>query len=112
MIKDDRLPLKEKFLEYYRKMPIKKYAGYSIGKSEDTISRWEAEDADFADSINAAKAQYLLDKARVLPPTFIIPLLFRELTPRTELTGPEGKELTPVLVKFIDQKDDGQQPDH
>lgn len=84
MIDDDRLSLKEQFLVYYRDMPIKKYAGFSIGKSEDTIKRWEDEDADFADRINKAKAEYLLQKSRKLPPTFIIPLLFRDLTPRVE----------------------------
>jgi hypothetical protein len=84
MIDDDRLPLKEQFLEYYSQMPIKKYAGFSIGRSEDTIKRWEDEDADFADRINKAKADYLLKKSRNLAPSFIIPLLFRDLTPRVE----------------------------
>lgn len=78
-------------------MPIKKYAGFSIGKSEDTIKRWEDEDADFADRINKAKADYLLKKSHSLPPTFIIPLLFRDLTPRVE------QEIT-VYEKLDDRK--------
>jgi hypothetical protein len=97
MIKDDRLALKKQFLEYYAEMPIKKYAGFSIGKSEDTIKRWEDEDADFADKINKAKSDYLLRKARSLPPTFIIPLLFRDLTPKVE------EEIT-VYTKLDDHK--------
>lgn len=101
MIQDDRLPLKEKFLEYYKDIPIQKYAGYSIGKSEDTVKRWIDEDADFADRVNKAKAEYLLQKARRLPPTFIIPLLFRELTPRQEHTGADGE---PIEYKLNDEQ--------
>ena len=105
MIQDDRLPLKEKFLEYYEKMPIQKYAGYAIGKSEDTIKRWIDEDEDFADRILKLKSSYLLAKSRQLPATFIIPLLFRELTPRTELTGKEGE---PLNARLTDEQLDKQ----
>ena len=98
MIKDDKLPLKEKFLEYYSKMPIKKYAAYSIARDEDTILLWQKDDSDFSDRIKQLKSEYLLAKSKFLPPTFIIPLLFRELTPRQELTGKDGKDLpTPIL---------------
>lgn len=93
MIKDDKLVLKEKFLEYYSKMPIKKYAAYSVGRDEDTILIWQKDDSDFSDRIKILKADYLLNKANRLPATFIIPLLFRELTPRHELTGKEGESI-------------------
>ena len=79
-------------------MPIKKYAAYSIGRDEDTILLWQKDDSDFSDRIKKLKSAYLLAKSRQLPATFIIPLLFRELTPRHELTGKDGKDLpAPIL---------------
>ena len=41
MIQDDRLLLKEKFLEYYKDLPLQKLAAESIGRSEDTITDWK-----------------------------------------------------------------------
>lgn len=95
--------LKEKFLEYYSEMPIKKYAAYSIGRDEDTILLWEKEDSDFSDSIKQRKANYLLLKAKRLSPTFIVPLLFRELTPRQDITT-NGEKLEPLQVIIIEDK--------
>lgn len=92
-VKTERDILKEKYLEYYAVMPIKRYAAYSIGRDEDTTLRWEGEDEEFADRIKQLKAEYLRARAKDLKPEFIIPILFRDLTPRTELTGADGKSL-------------------
>lgn len=56
---DDKLvPLKASFLEYFRDVPIQKLAAAYIGRDEDTILRWKKEDADFADQISKAKAEW------------------------------------------------------
>lgn len=60
----DNKQLKEKFLEYYRQLPIQKLAGASIGKDETTICRWKNEDADFANQIENAKAEWALEKVK------------------------------------------------
>lgn len=99
--------LKEKFLSYYAKMPIKRYGAYYVGRDEDTILLWEKNDSEFSERIKELKAEYLLQKAKTLRSEFIIPLLFRELTPRQEITGKDGKDLQPVLVKFIEKDDKG-----
>lgn len=88
--------LKNEFIEYYKIMPIKKYAAYSIGRSQDTIRLWEKDDYDFSYRVKKTKADYLKGKAKNLRPEFIIPLLFRELTPRQEITGKGGKPI-PIL---------------
>lgn len=64
MIKDDRLPLKEKFLEYYRELPNQGLAADSIGRSEDTISLWKKEDSEFSDEVSKAKADWAKSKVR------------------------------------------------
>lgn len=79
MIQDDRLPLKEKFLEYFSSVPIQKYAGAYIGRGEDTIKRWKDEDQDFADQIERAKAEFLKSKlGRVKSNEWIIERLFKD----------------------------------
>lgn len=60
MIKDNKLPLKEKFLEYFRQLPVQKLASKHIGKDEDTICRWKKQDSDFADLIDQALAEFAL----------------------------------------------------
>lgn len=93
--------LKEKYLAYYSKLPIKRYAAAHIGKDEDTTLIWEKEDSEFSERIVRAKADYLMSKAKNLRSEFIIPLLFRELTPRTEHTGADGE---PFKIEIVDSK--------
>lgn len=95
---EDIAILKERFLAYYAEMPIKRYAAYSIGRNEDTTLGWERTDPAFSERIDKAKAAYLLLKAKKLQPSFIVPLLFRELTPRTEVTGAEGEALSIQVI--------------
>lgn len=107
MINDDRLPLKEKFLEYFKTTPVQKYAGAYIGKHEDTIGRWKEEDADFADQIELAKADYLKKTlSGVKSKEWILERLFNDhfaQKTKTDITS-NGKELTPVLVKFLNDE--------
>ena len=103
MIKDDRLPLKLKFLEYFREVPIQKYAGASIGKHEDTIGAWKEQDTDFADQIEFEKAEYLKKKLiKVHNQEWVIERLFKEhFSPRNELTGAGGKDLLPASLNDL-----------
>jgi len=97
MIKDDRLPLKLKFLEYFRDVPIQKYAGAYIGRHEDTIGAWKEEDTDFADQIEHEKSEYLKKKLlKIHNQEWIIERLFKDhFSARNELTGAGGKDLLP-----------------
>src|SRR3990167_850321 len=64
----DNLDEKEKYLEYYKDSPLQHYACMYIGKSEDTIIRWKKADADFANRVEAARAEWVrgkIKKARV-----------------------------------------------
>lgn len=100
MIKDDRLPLKEKFLEYFRKAPIQKFAAAYIGRSEDTITDWKREDSDFSDCINRAKADYVSEKLnKVRSNEWILERVFKgDFAQRTELTGKDGQDLLPKPI--------------
>lgn len=53
---------KTKFLEYYRYLPIQKFAAEAIGKSEDTICDWKNNDKNFANHLGIAKSEWVLEK--------------------------------------------------
>jgi hypothetical protein len=51
--------LKAEYVAYYADVPVQKYAAMAIGRDEDTIIRWRKEDADFAESVLRAKAEFV-----------------------------------------------------
>jgi len=55
---------KEQFLAYYRDLPVQRLAAASIGKNEDTIIRWKNDDAEFADEIEIAAAQWAMKQVK------------------------------------------------
>ena len=55
--------LKAKFLEYYRQLPIQKYARQWIGRDDDTISKWKKLDPQFAEDIDSANSAWTLENA-------------------------------------------------
>ncbi len=59
MIKDKRLPLKEKFVEFLGRNPFYKHACWFVGISEMTLSRWRKEDEDFDKKCESMRAQTL-----------------------------------------------------
>ena len=100
MIKDNRLPLKQKFLDYFADAPIQKYAGAFIGVSEDTVKRWKDEDRDFADQIEAAKAAYVRRNLKMVrSKEWILERLFKDhFASRQEFTGKNGESLIPTPI--------------
>jgi hypothetical protein len=64
MIQDDKLPLKIKFLKYFKDLPVQNLAAGYIGRSDDTITRWKNEDAGFAGEIEKLKAQWAMKRAK------------------------------------------------
>lgn len=103
MIQDDKLPLKVKFLEYYRQLPVQKLAGFSIGRSEDTITDWKKSDPDFSDQVDSAKADWAMEKAKgVRSKEWLLERVIKDhFAPRQELTGKEGEKL---VVELVDRK--------
>lgn len=95
--------LKQRFLKYFSELPIQHLAGASIGRDADTISRWKAEDAEFAENIAKVKAEWALRNVKkVRSTTWLLERVMRdEFAERKELTGRGGKDLpTPLLAKI------------
>lgn len=91
--------LKEKFLEYYAELPIQKLAAASIGRNEDTITRWKSEDQDFADRVELAKADWAKKMVKgVKSKEWLLERIMKDnFSPRQEVTGEDGKPL--VIIK-------------
>ena len=92
--------LKDKFIEYFSKLPIQKLAADYIGRSEDTIIDWKKADIEFANRIATAKSEWALDKVgKVRSKEWLLERIMKEqFAQRTELTGKDGKDLpTPIL---------------
>jgi hypothetical protein len=92
--------LKTRFLDYFKQLPVQKLAAASVGKSEDTVTRWKQDDAAFADQIEQLKAQWALENVKgVKSREWLLERLMKDhFAPRQELTGKDGKDLpTPIL---------------
>lgn len=89
---------KERFMEYFRKVPIQKFAAGYIGVSEDTIGRWKDADEDFADCIEHAKAEFVSAKMnKIRSNEWILERIFKgDFAQRNEHTGKDGAPL-PIL---------------
>lgn len=103
--------LKDEFVDYYVKVPVIKYAGMFVGRSDDTIQRWLESDSVFAARVEKARAQWVasrLPKARV---EFALERLEKQIfAERKELTGAEGKDLLPTPIISLDvSRDDSNQ---
>jgi hypothetical protein len=97
---DKNKALKERFLQYFRDLPVQKLAGEYIGKSEDAIIDWKKADPDFANQIMLAKAEWAMAKSKgVKSKEWLLERLMKDhFAPRQELTGKEGKDLpAPIL---------------
>ena len=67
MVKEDKTALlKKRFIEYFCELQVQKLAGAWIGKDEDTISQWKKKDADFADQIGKAKANWAMKHSKAI----------------------------------------------
>lgn len=90
--------LKDEFVEYYRELPVKRYAAGYVGKSEDTIARWLQEDTEFAERVTKAKSDWAKARAKKTMPAFQLERLDKEIwAERKEVTGKDGEPVIPIL---------------
>src|SRR3990167_4693786 len=56
--------LKDKFLEYFRNLPVLKLAAGWIGRTDDTITNWKKDDTWFSEQIDIAKSEWAQKTAK------------------------------------------------
>jgi hypothetical protein len=78
--------LKQEYVDYYRDVPVQKYAAMAIGRNEDTIIRWRGADPAFADAIKRSKAEWVRRKMLAVKAEFALERLEKGIfTPREEV---------------------------
>lgn len=100
--------LKEDYIDYFREVPVQKYAAMSIGRSEDTIIEWRSTDPDFSDRVEEARAWWVRKKAGKVRAEFALERLEKDVwAERKEVTGKDGGpiEVKPVEVMEIGPPD-------
>lgn len=102
MIADKNLELKEKFLAYYRELPVIKLAAGWIGRTDDTITNWRKDDTDFSEQIDNAKSDWAKKTSKqVKSKEWLLERVMKDhFAPRQEITGADGEPL--VVIKSND----------
>lgn len=110
--KDEIARLKQQFLDYYKDVPIQRYAAYSIKRDEETISRWKLEDPDFAEAIQVAKSIFVSKNVLKTKADWKLERMVRdEFGPNLDITS-KGEKITPILGGSIGLPgNDGDQED-
>ena len=91
---------KEKFLDYYGKLPVIRLACGKIARNEDTIGIWRKEDSEFSERMAEAEADWALNNIkRVRSAEWKLERVMKHVfAQRSELTGKDGKDLpVPIL---------------
>ncbi len=102
--KEQIAELKLKYIEYYKELPVQKYAAMYVGKTEDTIINWRRDDSDFSDKVDLARAEWVRKKASKAKVEFALERLEKQIfkeTKEVELTTPQ-----PILGGISVQRDD------
>src|ERR1044072_3181204 len=99
MIEDDRLHIKEMYLEYLEDIPVHKWASKYCRISEDTSKRWRDEDKEFADECEVRIYAFVRRTSKRAKPEFQLERLLKDdFAQRSELTGKGGSQLVPSPI--------------
>lgn len=95
-----RAEKKQRFLEYFADVPVQKIGASYIGVSEDTIIDWKKADSNFANQIDFLQGEWIRKNVKeVKSKEWLLERLFRQhFSPRTEITGANGKDLLPTPI--------------
>jgi hypothetical protein len=108
--KADIARLKEEYVDYYRQVPVQRYAAMAIGRSEDTIIAWRKEDEDFSEQVEKAHAEWVRKKAAETRAEFALERLEKDIwSSRTEHTGKDGGPIETKAVEVMDVGGDDEQ---
>lgn len=101
--------LKERYIQYYKDLPVQKYAAMYVGRDEDTIKRWREDDADFADRVNLARAEWVKQKASKAKVEFALERLEKSIFKESKEL--EVKLPTPIMDLSDVQPNDSNKED-
>lgn len=106
--------LKQKYVEYFRDVPVQKYAAMSIGRDQTTIIRWREEDEEFANLVEEARADWVRKNTLKARAEFALERLERDVfsPPKQEVeTTHRVDPIADILKKFDITKEEGESND-
>ncbi len=83
------IKLKNDYVNYFKDVPVQKYAAMFIGRDEDTIIRWKKEDSEFADAVMKSKAEWIRKKVLATKAEFALERLASEVFSPKAITSTE-----------------------
>lgn len=69
---EDIAELKDKFVVYFKDVPVQKYAAMYIGRTEQTIINWLKDDQEFFNRVQEAKADWVKKKVTKVKAEFAL----------------------------------------
>ena len=101
MTEPERQEKKEKFVSYFKEVPVQKYAAMYIGVTEQTIINWLKDDDEFFNRTQEARADWVKRKANKVRAEFALERLEKEIwSERKEQVLKLEDPLKNILTKF------------
>lgn len=97
--KADIIALKKKFVEYYRDVPVQKYACMAIGRTEECVINWKREDPEFLNAVLEAESEWVKKNVLAAKAEFQLERMRKEIfAQQTDHTsGGEKIQVIPIL---------------
>lgn len=94
---------KQKFLEYFRKLPVQKLAAGYVGINQDTVTDWKKADKEFSDQIEAAKSEWAMNlSSKVRSKEWLLERLMRDPFGANIDVTSGGKPLPTPIIPISD----------
>lgn len=104
----DRQEQKTKFVDYFREVPVQKYAAMYVGVTEQTIINWLKEDVVFFNQVQEARADWVKKKANKVRAEFALERLEKEIWSERKEIKVEGNTIDKILEGYGLKQNDGQ----
>jgi len=109
MTNSEREEKKEKFVAYFRDVPVQKYGAMYIGVTEQTIINWLNEDVVFFNRVQEARADWVKKKASKVRAEFALERLEKEIWQEQKVTKVELNDpRKEILDKYLGGDSAGQ----
>lgn len=101
---EDIRQLKDRFVEYFREVPVQKYAAMYIGRTEQTIINWLRGDEGFFNRVEEARADWVKKQASKVKAEFALERLEKEIWAERKEVEIKGDPRIEILNKYMKEE--------
>jgi hypothetical protein len=91
-----QLKKKKQIIEYFKDVPVYKYAAMHVGIDEDTLILWRKADSDFSDKLDRERTEWVRGRVKKAKVEFALERLEKEVF--SQKIEQEFKTSDPVMV--------------